>query len=105
MRSSSTRTAGWRACISRAIAQCVVARRPSSKPASASTKPPVQMPATRRARALARRRYASAASEAGMATGSITPATIHVSICRRGGAGSVRTLMPNDERTSPPAIE
>ena len=48
MRSSSTFTLGKRACSLRAAPQCVVARRPSSRPASASTKAPVQVEATRR---------------------------------------------------------
>src|SRR6267142_5166484 len=45
MRSSSTFTFGNRACNSRARCQCVVARRPSSRPASASTNAPVHVEA------------------------------------------------------------
>ncbi|MCY1534306.1 hypothetical protein D9M68_696720 [compost metagenome] len=57
MRSGCTLTAGWRFCSSPAKDQCVVARRPSSRPASASPKAPVQMLVTRRAlRSPARRK-------------------------------------------------
>src|SRR6185369_9560490 len=65
MRSSSTRIAGWRACITRAKNQCVVARRPFSKPASASTKLPVHRPAMRRAWRSERRRNFRTPSDAG----------------------------------------
>src|ERR1700680_2252549 len=47
MRSSSIFSFGKRACNSRAWYQCVVARRPSSRPASARTNAPVQVAATR----------------------------------------------------------
>jgi hypothetical protein len=50
IRSSSTVTFGNRACKSRARCQCMVARRPSSKPASDSTNAPVQVEAIRRDR-------------------------------------------------------
>jgi hypothetical protein len=50
MRSSSTFTFGNRVCKSRARFQCVVARRPSSRPAPARIKAPVQVAAARRHR-------------------------------------------------------
>ena len=50
MRSSSTFTFGNRACKSRARLQCVVVRRPSSRPASARIKALVQVAATLRHR-------------------------------------------------------
>src|SRR5262249_17936096 len=55
MRSSSTFTFGNRDCSSRARFQCVLARRPSSRPASARMNAPVQIAATRRHRPKARR--------------------------------------------------
>ncbi|MNN55201.1 hypothetical protein D3C81_1700630 [compost metagenome] len=92
-------------CIARAYAQCVVARRPSSSPASASTKAPVHIDAARRARGAARRTKSRCAAGVGVATGSPTPTMIHVSTAVRGPAARVSTCMPSEEATGPPSTE
>jgi hypothetical protein len=62
--SRSTATAGWRRCRSSQYCQWVVARRPSSSPALASTYAPVQTDATRRARAASAPTRATTSSDA-----------------------------------------
>src|SRR4029453_14329024 len=86
--------------------QWVVARRPSSRPASASRKAPLHTEATRGARGgAARSPVASAWSLRAPAVPS-PPATTRVSTGpRRPASGSVARPRPDDETTVPPGRE
>ncbi len=55
IRSGSTRTFGWRRASVSHTAQCVVARRPSNRPAEARTSAPLHTEQTRLARPASRR--------------------------------------------------
>jgi hypothetical protein len=78
---------------------------PMRKQARFRKNPPVQMPAMRLARVLSLRRNARIFSGAGELSGSLTPATNHVSTSAFPRNDRVFTAMPSDERTSPPATE
>jgi hypothetical protein len=82
----------------------VTARRPSSSPAAASKKAPVQTEATRRALAAAWR--SRTATRASRATARVPgpPATRSVSL-RVPPSAAVSTMTPLDMRTSPPVGE
>ena len=78
--SGSTSTSGWRRASSAHHAQWVVARRPSSSPARASRKAPVQTDATRRERAAAARSQPTSRSSSPAAATPVPPGTSSVSI-------------------------
>ncbi len=109
MRSRSTRACGRSACSSSHTRQCVVASRPSSRPAAASAKAPVHTLATRRMRGALRASQAPTrcSTMAVRRPGSSPPATMRVSI-DAGSASSVQVparLSPPLVSTVPPAGE
>ncbi len=75
--SSSSSMSGYSFFNSWPSAQCVVTRRPASRPAAAAMKAPVHRQAVRRARGLARRSAASNSGSAGFTT--VGPAMSSVS--------------------------
>ncbi len=92
--SGSTSTPGWRVLRSAVCAQCVVARRPSRRPAAASTNAPVHRD-TRRAPASWEARTAVSSSGGGGWSMSAQPGTITVSASgslSRPWSGSRRNL-------------
>ena len=101
IRSSSTRTAGCSCCSRRAWAQWVVAARPSSSPASARAKAPVQTPATRRDSVPASAIQPRATGE--RACGRTSPTTSSVSGCAPIASVSIRG--PSEERAGRPSSE
>src|SRR5690348_3162009 len=85
---------GYRAASASAWRQCVVARRPSSSPAAASTNAPLQMLATRAPRRCASR-SASSSSAGGASSGSAHAGTTTVS------AAATSASVPPPVSTSP----
>ena len=83
MLSGSTSREGWRSASSPADAQWVVTRRPSSRPASASRKAPVQTEVTRRERPAARATQRTSAASRAAACTPRPPATTRVSMAPR----------------------
>ncbi len=87
--SGTTSTSGCSSASRRQYAQCVVARPPASRPASASTTAPVHTPATRRAVPASRRRWVTSSpstesdpnppTTTSVSTGPVTPARSSVS--------------------------
>ena len=81
--------------------QCVVARRPSSTPASASTKAPEQTLATRTPRFTMLRTSASVVSHFDAAPTPSPPATINVVIAPAGLMARASISTPDVLRTGP----
>jgi len=86
--SGSTRTSGYWPCSSPAEAQCVVARRPSSRPAAASRNAPVHTDAVLLDLAEASTIHSSKRSSLAASTCPAPPARISVS----SGSGASRRL-------------
>ena len=80
MRSGSTVIDGWRSARYDATAQWVVAVRPSSRPAAASTKVPEHTDATRRARRARRATWRTSSGSADASSKPRPPTTTSVSI-------------------------
>src|SRR5262245_44719156 len=98
--SGVTRTAGKQAASSSANSQCVVAVRPSSRPAAARANAPTHTDATRAPLAEARRNAATTAGE-GSARGK-NPGTITVSATSVAfRPAPISTSNPDVERTAP----
>ena len=90
MGSGSTRTVGYRAANWAQRDQWVVARRPSSSPASASRNAPVHTDVTRRAVAASRRRWSASAPRAPGSASSVwmpSPAGHHEGVEGTGDLG------------------
>ncbi len=101
MRLPSTLTRGNRRCSRAAYCQCVVTRGPSSSPAFARVKAPVQTLAVRRT-AGAQAATISASSE-GPAAHWRDPPPITSRVSKTASpAGSVSTSTPEELRTAPP---
>jgi hypothetical protein len=102
MRSGCTMASGWRFCSSCAKAQCVVTRRPSSRPASASPKAPVQMLASRRELRPPARNILHRVSE----VGSTVSAPVITSVSNFDAVNRlVSTSMPIELGTTPPVSD
>nr|BFF04934.1 hypothetical protein GCM10020241_66090 [Streptoalloteichus tenebrarius] len=97
--SGSNRTDGKRARKASAHCQCAVARRPSSTPASARVKAPLQKPTRRAPLACARRTASRTAGRRGTST-SGRLGTIRVSAVSAASSGATPVSVKNPSRIS-----